>query len=138
MGWVALGSIFLSITGCEALYADMGHFSAGAIRLSFFTIVYPALTLAYLGQTAVLLQRPEAAERIYWQSVPTPLFWPILVLATIATIVASQALITGAFSVAQQAVSLNVFPRFTIKHTNEKHSGQIYVPQVSVAPRCAC
>ncbi|KAI3432754.1 hypothetical protein D9Q98_004295 [Chlorella vulgaris] len=136
--WRGLGAILLSVTGAEALYADMGHFSAGAIRLSFVGLVYPSLAFTYLGQTAMILARPDTSSAAYWQSVPNSLQWPVVAVATCAAIIASQALISGSFTIAQQAISLNAFPRLTVRHTSEKIMGQVYVPAVNWCLMVAC
>ncbi|KAL4425077.1 hypothetical protein ABPG77_010391 [Micractinium sp. CCAP 211/92] len=129
--WKALGNVMLCVTGAEALYADMGHFNSLSIRLSFITVVYPSLVLTYLGQTAMIVQNPAAAAAAYWESVPSPVLWPVVVLATAAAIIASQALITGAFSIVQQAIAMNAFPRLTVRHTSTHIMGQVYIPEVN-------
>ena len=131
-GFIILGSVFLAVTGAEALYTDMGHFGKAPIRAGWLYIVLPCLMLNYLGQGALALQQPEAAENLFWQMVPELVFWPVLVLATLATIIASQAVITGIFSITQQAVQLGLFPRLTIRRTSETQSGQIYVPTMNI------
>jgi KUP system potassium uptake protein len=130
--------VVLVLTGGEALYADMGHFGRRPIRLAWFLVVLPALMLNYFGQGALLLENPEAAANPFYALVPAPLLIPMVVLATTAAIVASQALITGAFSLTQQAVQLGYCPRVTIRHTSEKEKGQIYVPEVNWALMVAC
>ncbi|GAB4823867.1 hypothetical protein N2152v2_010913 [Parachlorella kessleri] len=129
--WQNLGHIMLAITGTEALYADMGHFSAAAIRLSFVCVVYPCLVLTYLGQTAFILHSPESASAAFWASQPSSLKWPMVVLATCAAIIASQALISGAFSIVQQAVAMSCFPRVKVKHTSVHVRGQVFIPTVN-------
>jgi KUP system potassium uptake protein len=128
-----LGEVFLAITGVEALYADMGHLNAMSIRISFSTIVYPSLVMNYLGQTVVVLLDYNTSSSLYWSSIPAKLAWPSLVIAASAAIIASQALITGTFTVVQQAMHANVFPRVAIFQTNKKHAGQIYIPVVNYA-----
>ncbi|GAB4815865.1 hypothetical protein N2152v2_002911 [Parachlorella kessleri] len=130
-GWLNLGHIMLAITGTEALFADIGHFNANAVRLGFTFVAFPCLTLTYLGQAAMIIERPESSAAAYWESLPHPIKWPMVVLATAATIIASQALISGAFSITQQAVSLSCFPRVTIRHTSEHVKGQVYIPEVN-------
>ncbi|HET7083978.1 MAG TPA: potassium transporter Kup [Rhizomicrobium sp.] len=127
--FVALGSVVLSVTGCEALYADMGHFGARAIRWAWLYFTLPALLLNYFGQGALLLSHPEAAAFSFYAMVPGWLHYPMVVLATIATIIASQAVISGVFSITQQAVQLGQLPRMEIRHTSERERGQIYVPR---------
>lgn len=131
--WTSLGAVMLSITGAEALYADLGHFSSNSIRLCFISFVYPSLTLTYLGQTAYILEYKEAAASAFWSSLPRPVYIPMLVVATAAAVIASQALITGAFSITSQAMSIKCFPRFTVRHTNVHAKGQIYIPEVNYA-----
>ena len=131
LGFVILGSVFLAVTGAEALYADMGHFGKAPIRQGWLFVVLPCLTLNYLGQGAFLLDNPGAADNPFWNMVPQMVYWPMLVLATAATVIASQAVITGAFSVTQQAVQLGLLPRIDIRNTSETLAGQIYVPAVN-------
>ena len=131
LGFVILGSVFLAVTGAEALYADMGHFGKSPIRAGWLWIVLPCLTLNYMGQGAFVLANRAAAENPFWMMVPTFAYWPVLIMATLATVIASQAVITGAFSVTQQAVQLGLLPRMSILNTSESQAGQIYVPAVN-------
>ena len=131
LGFVILGSVFLAVTGAEALYADMGHFGKAPIRAGWMVLVLPALLLNYLGQGALVLSNPAARSNPFFEMIPEIAYWPILALATVAAIIASQAVITGAFSMTQQAVSLGLFPRIDIRRTSETQAGQIYVPQVN-------
>ncbi|MDP1737292.1 MAG: potassium transporter Kup [Caulobacter sp.] len=131
LGFVILGSVFLVVTGAEALYADMGHFGKGPIRASWLVVVFPCLALNYLGQGAMILAHPETRHNPFWEMVPQFAYWPILTLAACASVIASQAVITGAFSVTQQAVQLGLLPRIDIRRTSETQAGQIYVPQVN-------
>jgi KUP system potassium uptake protein len=131
LGFVILGSVFLAVTGAEALYADMGHFGKSPIRAGWIWVVLPCLTLNYLGQGAFVLSDRSAAENPFWMMVPEFAYWPVLIMATIATVIASQAVITGAFSVTQQAVQLGLLPRMAILNTSESQAGQIYVPAVN-------
>ncbi len=131
LGFIILGSVFLAVTGAEALYADMGHFGKGPIRIGWLYFVLPCLTLNYLGQGALILDNPEASENPFWSMVPEMIYWPMLGLATAATVIASQAVITGAFSVTQQAVQLGLLPRIDIRNTSETQAGQIFVPAVN-------
>ncbi|MFO0429740.1 MAG: potassium transporter Kup [Hyphomonadaceae bacterium] len=128
---VILGSIFLAVTGAEALYADMGHFGKNPIRAAWFVLVFPSLALNYLGQGAFVLANPAAKADPFWMMVPEFAFWPVMILATMAAVIASQAVITGAFSMTQQAVQLGLLPRMQIRRTSETQAGQIYVPQVN-------
>ncbi len=137
-GFLILGGVVLAITGAEALYADMGHFGASPIRRSWFAVVFPALCLNYFGQGAGLLKHPELVTNPFYAIVPTWALYPTVVIATVATVVASQALISGAFSLTQQAVQLGYFPRITIVHTSEHAEGQIFVPEINGALLVAC
>lgn len=130
-GFVVLGAVFLVVTGGEALYADMGHFGRKPIRLAWFTIVLPALFLNYLGQGAMLLLDPSTASSPFYLMAPRWGLLPLVVLATLAAIIASQALISGAFSLTRQAIQLGYSPRLDIQYTSSQHQGQIYIPQVN-------
>lgn len=133
-GWHAvliLGAVVLTVTGGEALYADMGHFGKKPIRWAWFGFVLPALVLNYFGQGAVLLENPRAVENPFYMAAPDSLQIPLLVLATLAATVASQAVITGAFSVTRQAIQLGYLPRLQIRHTSSSTIGQIYVPSIN-------
>ncbi len=132
LGFIILGSVFLAVTGAEALYADMGHFGKAPIRQGWLVFVLPCLTLNYLGQGALVLSDPTALANPFWRMVPEIAYWPVLIMATIATVIASQAVITGAFSVTQQAVQLGLLPRIDIRNTSESQAGQIYVPSVNL------
>ena len=138
MGFLVLGSVVLVITGGEALYADMGHFGKRPIRLAWFTVAMPALMLNYFGQSALILHDPTAAVNPFYHLVPSWGLYPMIVIATSAAIVASQALISGAFSLTRQAVQLGYAPRVTIKHTSHTEIGQIYLPQVNAALGIGC
>jgi KUP system potassium uptake protein len=129
--FVALGSVVLAVTGCEALYADMGHFGAYPIRVAWLAIAFPALILTYFGQGAVLLLDPDKASYAFYALVPSWLHYPFVAVATIATIIASQAVISGVFSITSQAVALGQLPRMEIRHTSATESGQIYVPRIN-------
>jgi KUP system potassium uptake protein len=130
-GALVLGAVVLVITGAEALYADMGHFGKRPIRVAWFAVVMPALLLNYFGQGALILREPAAAENPFFRLAPGILIWPLLAIATLAAIVASQALISGAFSLTQQSVQLGYSPRVTIVHTSKQEAGQIYIPEVN-------
>ena len=136
--FLSLGSIFLVVTGGEALYADMGHFGRRPITLGWYGMVLPSLVLNYWGQGAFLLANPEAVESVFFRMAPEPLLIPIVLLATCATVIASQALISGVFSLTAQAVKLDYLPRIQIRHTSQSHSGQIYVPLVNWGLMIAC
>jgi KUP system potassium uptake protein len=132
-GFVVLGSVFLVVTGGEALYADMGHFGLRPIRVAWFGLVLPALFINYLGQGAMLLDHPELAESPFYRMAPQWGLYPLVILATAAAVIASQALISGAFSLTRQAIQLGYSPRLDIEHTSDKTEGQIYIPQVNTA-----
>jgi len=133
-GWhgiLALGAVFLAVTGGEALYADMGHFGRSPIQRGWFFVALPALLLNYFGQGAILLSNPEAASHPFYRLAPEWALYPLVVLATSATVIASQALISGVFSLTSQAVQLGYLPRFRIIHTSSQEIGQIYIPQIN-------
>ncbi len=131
LAFLALGSVVLAVTGAEALYADMGHFGRKPIAVSWLYLVLPALMLSYLGQGAMLLGDPAKAENPFYLMAPDWLRLPLVVLATAATVIASQAVISGAFSVAQQSVQLGFLPRLKIVHTSARSAGQIYIPMIN-------
>ena len=137
-GFVVLGSVVLCITGGEALYADLGHFGRRAIKLSWLSLAFPALLLNYFGQCALLMNNPGANLNPFYGLVPTELLYPMVALATTATVIASQALISGAFSLTQQAIQLGFSPRILIVHTSAEVKGQIYIPAVNYALMIAC
>ena len=131
VGFTVVGSVFLAVTGAEALYADMGHFGRSPIRFSWMAIVLPSLTINYLGQGAMVLANPNAVDNIFFQMAPEWAVLPLVILATAATVIASQAVITGAYSMTQQAVQLGLLPRLEIRYTSETTAGQIFVPRVN-------
>jgi KUP system potassium uptake protein len=131
IGLATLGAVFLVVTGSEALYADLGHFGRGPIRTAWFAVALPALTLNYLGQGALLLGNSKAIENPFFLLYPDWALLPMVVLATAATVIASQAVITGAYSLTRQAVQLGLLPRLEIRHTSESQFGQIYMPRVN-------
>lgn len=137
-GFLVLGAVFLAVTGAEALYADLGHFGIKPIRIGWQTIVLPALALNYLGQGAVVLHHPEAIENPFYALVPGWLLIPTIVLATAATVIASQALISGAFSLTLQAMHLGYCPRLLVRHTSRSERGQIYIPHINWGLMIAC
>jgi len=136
--FVVLGSVFLVVTGGEALYADMGHFGKRPIRVAWFFIVLPALLINYFGQGALLIHMPAAVENPFYRMTPEWALYPVVVIATAATVIASQALISGAFSLTMQAVQLGYIPRVAIDHTSAREFGQIYIPAVNWALMLAC
>ena len=129
--FIVLGSVFLAVTGGEALYTDMGHFGRRPIRIAWTALVFPALTLSYLGQGAMVLANPEKASNPFFFLAPDWALLPLVLLATAATVIASQAVISGAFSVAKQAVQMGLLPRMEIRHTSETQYGQIYMPRIN-------
>jgi KUP system potassium uptake protein len=131
IGLATLGAVFLVVTGSEALYADLGHFGPGPIRTAWFAVALPALTINYLGQGALLLAKPEAIENPFFLLYPKWALLPMVGLATAATVIASQAVITGAYSLTRQAIQLGLLPRLEIRHTSEAQFGQIYMPRVN-------
>ena len=131
IGLVVLGSVFLAVTGAEALYADMGHFGRGPIQVAWIGIVFPALALNYLGQAALILKQPDALANPFFLLAPEWALLPLVLLATAATVIASQAVITGAYSVTQQAIQLGLLPRMEIQYTSDVHAGQIYMPDTN-------
>jgi KUP system potassium uptake protein len=131
IGLVTLGAVFLAVTGGEALYADLGHFGRKPIQAGWLYFVLPSLLLNYFGQGALVLSHPEAIENSFYRMVPDVMLLPLVVLATAATVIASQAVITGAYSLTRQAVQLGLLPRFEVRYTSEAHAGQIYLPRVN-------
>lgn len=132
IGFITLGAVFLAVTGAEALYADLGHFGKRPIQTAWLIIVLPSLALNYLGQGALLIADPKAIENPFFLMFPDWALIPMVVLATIATVIASQAVITGAYSLTRTAIQLGLMPRFEIRHTSEVHSGQIYIPRINL------
>jgi KUP system potassium uptake protein len=138
-GFTVLGSVVLCVTGGEALYADLGHFGRRPIRWAWYVVVFPALVLSYLGQGAYVLSNPSApVGNLFYEMVPRPLLLPMVAIATLATVVAAQALISGVYSLTQQAIQLGYLPRMTIVHTSGEMEGRIYVPHVNVVLMIAC
>jgi KUP system potassium uptake protein len=131
VGFFVLGSVVLAVTGAEALYADMGHFGKWPIRVAWLAFAFPALALSYLGQGVTVLHDPAARDNPFWHAIPTVIYWPMLVLAAAATVIASQAVISGAFSLTQQAVQMGILPRIDIRRTSETQAGQIFVPAIN-------
>jgi KUP system potassium uptake protein len=132
IGFVTLGAVFLAVTGAEALYADLGHFGKRPIQTAWLFIVLPSLAMNYLGQGALLIGDPHAVENPFFLMFPDWALLPMVCLATVATVIASQAVITGAYSLTRQAIQLGLLPRFEIRHTSEAHSGQIYIPRINM------
>ncbi|KAM3335331.1 hypothetical protein ACQJBY_029647 [Aegilops geniculata] len=130
-GWIALGGILLSMTGYEAMFADLGHFTSASVRLAFITIIYPCLILQYMGQAAFLSKNMFHMRTSFYDSIPGPVFWPVFVVATLAAVVGSQAVISATFSIVKQCHALGCFPRVKIVHTSRWIHGQIYIPEIN-------
>jgi KUP system potassium uptake protein len=137
-GFVILGAVVLAVTGAEALYADMGHFGRRPIRIAWFSLVLPSLMLNYFGQAALVLREPAAAANPFYLLAPRMMLYPMIALATAAAVIASQALISGAFSITQQSIQLGYCPRMSIIHTSETEHGQIYIPEINRALMVGC
>jgi KUP system potassium uptake protein len=136
--FIVMGAVFLVVTGAEALYADLGHFGATPIRRTWFAVVLPALLLNYFGQGALLMTRPSASENPFYLLAPSWALYPLVALSTVATVIASQALISGAFSITMQAIQLGYLPRMEIRHTSSEERGQIYMPLINGILMCCC
>ncbi|XP_058192096.1 potassium transporter 5-like [Rhododendron vialii] len=136
--WTSLGGVFLCITGTEAMFADLGHFSVRAIQISFSGVVFPALLASYCGQAAYLVKFPENVGNSFYASIPGRVYWPTFVVAVAAAIIASQALISGAFSTISQSLILGCFPKVKVIHTSTKHEGQVYIPEINYFLMLAC
>nr|XP_027082173.1 potassium transporter 5-like [Coffea arabica] len=138
--WVSLGGVVLAITGTEALFADVGHFSVRSIQISMCTVTYPALVLAYTGQASYLRKHHSDEEVAYtfYKSIPHHIYWPMFVIAILAAIIASQAMISATFSIIQQSLSLGCFPRVKVVHTSTKYEGQVYIPEINYLLMLAC
>ena len=131
IGFTVLGLVFLAVTGAETLYADLGHFGRWSIQAAWLGLALPALTINYLGQGALVLGHPQAIVNPFFLMFPTWALWPVVLLTTVATVIASQAVITGAYSLTRQAIQLGLLPRFDIRHTSEEVAGQIYLPRIN-------
>ncbi|XP_073127301.1 potassium transporter 5-like [Henckelia pumila] len=136
--WISLGGVVLCITGTEAMFADLGHFNVPAVQISFSGIVLPALLIAYSGQAAYLSKFPDHVKTTFYDSIPGPLYWPTFVVANAAAIIASQAMISGAFAIISQSLSLSCFPRVKVVHTSAKYEGQVYIPEINYFLMIAC
>ncbi|CAN6470512.1 unnamed protein product [Victoria cruziana] len=130
-GWISLGGVLLCITGTEAMFADLGHFTSISIRVAFVGFIYPCLVLQYMGQAAYLSKNPDDIQWSFYNSIPESVFWPVFVIATLAAIVASQAVISATFSIIKQCQSLGCFPRVKVVHTSRWIYGQIYIPEIN-------
>lgn len=136
--WISLGGVVMCITGAEALFADVGHFSVRSIQISMCFVTYPALILAYLGQGAYLMKHADNVGNTFYGCIPKPIYWPVFIVAVLAAIIASQALISGTFAIIQQSLALGCFPRVKVVHTSTKHHGQIYIPEINTLLMIAC
>ncbi|KAF8394540.1 hypothetical protein HHK36_020751 [Tetracentron sinense] len=136
--WISLGGVVLSITGTEAMFADVGHFTVRSIQISMCSVTFPSLILAYAGQASYLRKHNDQVADTFFKSIPDTLFWPMFVVAVLASIIASQAMISGTFSIIQQSLSLGCFPRVKIVHTSAKYEGQVYIPEVNYLLMLAC
>ncbi|KAL1108154.1 hypothetical protein V6Z11_D03G094200 [Gossypium hirsutum] len=130
-GWISIGGVLLCVTGAEAMFADLGQYTAASIRLSFFCIIYPCLVLQYMGQAAFLSKNFAAVSTSFYASIPDSLFWPVLVMATLAAIVASQSVISATFSIVKQSYAIGCFPRVKVVHKSKWFRGQIYIPEIN-------
>ncbi|KAL6494558.1 Potassium transporter 5 [Orobanche gracilis] len=137
-GWTSLGGVVLCITGAEAMFADLGHFNVRAVQLSFCCVVFPSLILTYIGQAAYLMKFPENVGNTFYDSVPDAIYWPTFIIAVIAAIIASQSMISAAFSTISQALNLGCFPRVRVVHTSAKYEGQVYIPELNYFIMVAC
>ncbi|PON85442.1 Potassium transporter [Trema orientale] len=137
-GWVSLGGVVLSMTGVEAMFANLGHFSPLSIKIAFTFLVYPSLILAYMGEAAFLSKHHDDIQRSFYKAIPEAVFWPVFIVATFAAVVGSQAAISATFSVVSQCSALNCFPRVKVVHTSSKIYGQIYIPEVNWMLMCLC
>ncbi|KAL5676123.1 hypothetical protein ACJX0J_012254, partial [Zea mays] len=136
--WVSLGGILLCFTGTEAMFADLGHFNIRSIQLSFSFILFPAVSLAYIGQAAFLRKHPEHVHDTFYKSIPGPMFWPTFIVAVSAAIIASQAMISGSFAIISQSQTLGCFPRVKVLHTSKLYEGQVYIPEVNFVLGLLC
>ncbi|KAL9253591.1 Potassium transporter 5-like protein [Drosera capensis] len=136
--WISLGGIFLCLTGTEAMFADLGHFNVRAVQISFSTMVFPPILIAYLGQAAFLRIHPDEVWNPFYASIPGPMYWPTFIVAVPSAIIASQAIISAAFAIISQSLSLGCFPRVKVVHTSSKYGGQVYIPEVNYILMVAC
>ncbi|KAJ3671934.1 hypothetical protein LUZ60_008013 [Juncus effusus] len=136
--WISLGGVVLCMTGTEAMFADLGHFSVRSIQIAFTGLVYPCLICAYVGQAAYLSIHPQDVSEAFYKSTPDMVYWPMFVVAVLASIIASQAMISATFSIVKQSMSLGCFPRVRVVHTSNKHEGQVYIPEINFLLMLAC
>ncbi|CAN6241914.1 unnamed protein product [Urochloa humidicola] len=130
-GWISLGGVILCVTGTEGMYADLGHFNIKAIQISFNTVLFPSVTLCYMGQIAYLRKFPEDVADSFFRSIPALMFWPTFIIAILSAIIASQAMLSGAFAILSKALSLGCFPSVQVIHTSKSYEGQVYIPEVN-------
>ncbi|KAK6915454.1 Potassium transporter [Dillenia turbinata] len=136
--WISLGGVFLCLTGAEALFADLGHFNVRSIQISSCSLVFPSMIIAYIGQGSYLRKYPVNVPNTFYASVPKPAYWPMFVVAVFSSMVSSQSMISGTFSIVQQAMALGCFPRVKVVHTSPQYDGQIYVPEINTLLMLAC
>ncbi|KAF6134597.1 hypothetical protein GIB67_025712 [Kingdonia uniflora] len=136
--WISLGGAVLAITGTEAMFADVGHFTVRSIQISMCSVTFPSLILAYMGQASYLRKHSLDVADTFYKSIPDPIYWPMFVVAVMAAVIASQAMISGTFSIIQQSLSLGCFPRVKVIHTSTKYEGQVYIPEVNYLLMLAC
>ncbi|KAE9464785.1 hypothetical protein C3L33_03307, partial [Rhododendron williamsianum] len=136
--WDILGAVFLSITGAEAMFADLGHFNKRAIQWAFSLFVYPAVILTYAGEVAYLVQYPDQLSNAYYASIPEQIYWPMFIVSTLSAVVSSQSMISATFSIVKQSMALGCFPRVNIIHTSSKHEGQVYSPEINYILMVIC
>ncbi|KAF7147533.1 hypothetical protein RHSIM_Rhsim03G0197800 [Rhododendron simsii] len=136
--WDILGAVFLSITGAEAMFADLGHFNKRSIQLAFSLFVYPAVILTYAGEVAYLVQYPDQLSNAYYASIPEQIYWPMFFVSTLSAVVSSQSMISATFSIVKQSMALGCFPRVNIIHTSSKHEGQVYSPEINYILMVLC
>ncbi|GLT74717.1 hypothetical protein SLA2020_465000 [Shorea laevis] len=136
--WISLGGVILCTTGTKAMFADLGHFNVRAIQISFSAIVLPSIIIAYTGQAAYLSKHPSDVANTFYKSVPGTVYWPQFVVAVLAAIIGSQAIISGTFSIISQSLSLGCFPKAKVIHTSAKYEGQVYIPWINYMLMIAC
>ncbi|XP_059656508.1 potassium transporter 5-like [Cornus florida] len=136
--WTSLGGVVMCITGAEAMFADLGHFNVRAVQISFSGIVFPSLIVAYCGQASYLTKHPDKAPDTFYSSIPSPVYWPMFVVAVLAAIIASQAMISGSFAIISQSLNLGCFPRVKVVHTSAKYEGQVYIPEINYLLMICC
>ncbi|KAL6972041.1 Potassium transporter [Sarracenia purpurea var. burkii] len=137
-GWNLLGAVFMCITGAEAMFADLGHFNKEAIQLAFVYFVYPSMVITYAGEAAYLTKYPDQIGNAFYNSIPKPVYWPMFVISTLASVVSSQSMISASFSIVKQSLALGCFPRVNMIHTSTEHEGQVYSPEINYILMVIC